>query len=107
MMACSCCCGTSVQLVFQAAVGDNGCAWRVEKHSILQHCSCLSWLHGRGTAAQGMCWSFHGIAGIDDPYEEPENAELVLEALDKEGKHVTPQVSAAKILEYLHAKHLI
>lgn len=54
-----------------------------------------------------MCCPFHGIAGIDDPYEEPEAAELVLEALDKEGKHVTPQVSAAKILEYLHAKQLI
>lgn len=46
-------------------------------------------------------------AGIDDPYEEPDNAELVLEAVDSTGKHVTPQVSAAKILEYLHAKHLI
>lgn len=46
-------------------------------------------------------------AGIDDPYEEPENAELVLEAIDKDGKHVTPQVSAGKILEYLHAKQLI
>lgn len=46
-------------------------------------------------------------AGVDDPYEEPENAELVLEAVDGQGQHVTPQVSAAKILEYLHAKQLI
>jgi adenylylsulfate kinase-like enzyme len=47
------------------------------------------------------------LAGIDDPYEEPEAAELVLEAVDNTGKKVTPQVSAAKILEYLHAKKLI
>lgn len=46
-------------------------------------------------------------AGIDDPYEEPENAELVLEAYDQEGKQVTPQVSAGKILEYLHTRQII
>jgi hypothetical protein len=46
-------------------------------------------------------------AGIDDPYEEPEAAELVLEAVDKAGQMVAPQVSAAKILEYLHAKRII
>jgi adenylylsulfate kinase len=45
--------------------------------------------------------------GIDDPYEEPLNAELVLEAVDSEGNKVTPQVSAGKILEYLHAKQFI
>lgn len=48
-----------------------------------------------------------GFTGIDDPYEEPEAAELVLEAVDKAGQMVAPQVSAAKILEYLHAKRII
>jgi adenylylsulfate kinase len=47
------------------------------------------------------------LAGIDDPYEEPEDAELVLEAYDSQGRQVTPQVSAKKILEYLHARRLI
>lgn len=46
--------------------------------------------------------------GIDDPYEEPEAAELVLEAVDAAtGKHVTPQTSAARILEYLRAQKII
>ena len=54
-----------------------------------------------------LCCPVVPLAGIDDPYEEPENAELVLEAVDSSGKQVTPQVSAAKILEYLHAKQLI
>eukprot|EP00882_Tetradesmus_deserticola_P005239 GHRQ01005516.1.p1 GENE.GHRQ01005516.1~~GHRQ01005516.1.p1 ORF type:complete len:267 (+),score=106.73 GHRQ01005516.1:96-803(+) len=48
-----------------------------------------------------------GFTGIDDPYEEPENAELVLEAVDKSGQMVAPQVSAAKILEYLRAQRII
>jgi adenylylsulfate kinase-like enzyme len=47
------------------------------------------------------------VTGIDDPYEEPQAAELVLEAVDASGKHVTPQVSAGKILEYLHAQQII
>lgn len=45
--------------------------------------------------------------GIDDPYEEPEAAELVLEAYDSSGQQVTPQVSAGKILEYLHSHSII
>ncbi|KAF6253440.1 adenosine 5'-phosphosulfate kinase [Scenedesmus sp. NREL 46B-D3] len=48
-----------------------------------------------------------GFTGIDDPYEEPEAAELVLEAVDANGQMVAPQVSAAKILEYLRAKRII
>ena len=47
------------------------------------------------------------LAGIDDPYEEPSNAELVLEAVDEQGTRITPQHSAAKILEYLHRNKII
>lgn len=46
-------------------------------------------------------------AGIDDPYEEPANAELVLEAVDEQGNRITPQYSAGKILEYLHKQRII
>ena len=48
-----------------------------------------------------------GFTGIDDPYEEPEAAELVLEARDPQGKQYTPQVLAARILEFLSKKGYI
>jgi adenylylsulfate kinase len=48
-----------------------------------------------------------GFTGIDDPYEEPEAAELVLEARDPEGKQYTPQVLAGRILEFLSKKKYI
>lgn len=43
-----------------------------------------------------------GFTGIDDPYEEPEGAEIVLDAIDSAtGKMVSPQDQARAILEYL------
>lgn len=33
-----------------------------------------------------------GFTGIDDPYEEPDAAEIVLDARDKSGELVSPQV---------------
>lgn len=56
-----------------------------------------------GCVPCGVPWG----AGIDDPYEEPLSAELVLEAVDAAGNRVTPQVSAAKILDYLRASRII
>jgi adenylylsulfate kinase len=43
------------------------------------------------------------FTGIDDPYEEPDNAEVVLETVDAEGKQMDPPTQAAKLLKYLEA----
>eukprot|EP01024_Parvocaulis_polyphysoides_P021543 TRINITY_DN201_c0_g1_i1.p2 TRINITY_DN201_c0_g1~~TRINITY_DN201_c0_g1_i1.p2 ORF type:complete len:263 (-),score=45.19 TRINITY_DN201_c0_g1_i1:276-1064(-) len=45
-----------------------------------------------------------GFTGIDDPYEEPENAEVVIECRDAQGGHVQPQEMAKTLLEYLGSK---
>lgn len=45
-----------------------------------------------------------GFTGIDDPYEEPEGAEIVLDAVDSStGKMVGPEAQARAILSYLEA----
>ena len=38
------------------------------------------------------------FTGVDDPYEEPNAAEIVLDARDKSGELVSPQVTKAKHL---------
>ena len=45
-----------------------------------------------------------GFTGIDDPYEEPENAELVIEAAAADGKLRRPEGQAEQILAYLREK---
>eukprot|EP01023_Acetabularia_acetabulum_P029036 TRINITY_DN27415_c0_g1_i1.p2 TRINITY_DN27415_c0_g1~~TRINITY_DN27415_c0_g1_i1.p2 ORF type:complete len:264 (-),score=46.07 TRINITY_DN27415_c0_g1_i1:266-1057(-) len=45
-----------------------------------------------------------GFTGIDDPYEEPENAECVIECRDAQGGQIQPQEMAKKLLEYLGSK---
>ncbi len=50
-------------------------------------------------ARQGLIKNF---TGIDDPYEEPEHAELTLDAA-----HVAPEKNALAILDYLMQKGLI
>jgi adenylylsulfate kinase len=53
-------------------------------------------------ARQGL---IKGFTGIDDPYEEPEGAEIVLDAIDgATGKMVSPQEQARAILSYLEEK---
>ena len=44
------------------------------------------------------------FTGIDDPYEEPENPEIVLDAKDEEGKMASAEEMAGTIIEYLE-KH--
>lgn len=41
------------------------------------------------------------FTGIDDPYEEPEAAELIFDAKDASGKMASAEDMASKILEYL------
>ncbi len=43
-----------------------------------------------------------GFTGIDDPYEAPEKAELILNTAE-----LSPEQSAQKLLEYLEAKNYI
>ncbi len=45
-----------------------------------------------------------GFTGIDDPYEEPESAELVIEAAGPDGKLRRPEDQASQILTFLRAK---
>jgi len=44
------------------------------------------------------------FTGIDDPYEEPENPEITLDAKDKDGKMASAEEMAGTIIEYLE-KH--
>lgn len=39
--------------------------------------------------------------GIDDPYEEPQSPEVVLEAVRQDGAHVAPEDMALQLLTYL------
>jgi len=45
-----------------------------------------------------------GTAGIDDPYEEPDAAELVLDARDTEGNMQSAEDMAAAIMAFLEEK---
>lgn len=49
----------------------------------------------------------HCSAGIDDPYEEPQAAECVLEAYDASGKQRKPEDLAQELLDYLTNKGLL
>ena len=41
-----------------------------------------------------------GFTGIDDPYEAPENAEVVLKSAE-----ISPEEAARQVLEYLESKN--
>jgi len=45
-----------------------------------------------------------GFTGIDDPYEEPENAEIEMEVAKEDGILAPPREMASKIIDYLEAK---
>eukprot|EP00200_Dunaliella_tertiolecta_P010022 CAMPEP_0202385050 /NCGR_PEP_ID=MMETSP1127-20130417/58552_1 /ASSEMBLY_ACC=CAM_ASM_000462 /TAXON_ID=3047 /ORGANISM="Dunaliella tertiolecta, Strain CCMP1320" /LENGTH=259 /DNA_ID=CAMNT_0048985077 /DNA_START=86 /DNA_END=865 /DNA_ORIENTATION=- len=45
-----------------------------------------------------------GFTGIDDPYEEPDAAEVVMDAYDAQGKQRSPEVLAAELINFLEAK---
>ena len=56
----------------------------------------------KGMYAKARSGEIKGFTGIDDPYETPENADLVL---DTENKSLDE--SAAEVLEFLKSKNLI
>lgn len=45
-----------------------------------------------------------GFTGIDDPYEEPENAEIVMEVSKEDGVLMAPEKMAVTVLDYLKTK---
>jgi adenylylsulfate kinase-like enzyme len=42
-----------------------------------------------------------GFTGVDDPYEAPEQPEIVLEARAADGSYNSPEDMAARIMDYL------
>lgn len=44
------------------------------------------------------------FTGIDDPYEEPENPEITLDAKDTQGNMASAEDMAAAIMNYLEEK---
>ena len=45
-----------------------------------------------------------GFTGIDDPYEEPEDAEIVMQVATEDGVLAPPEKMAAAIIEILEQK---
>ena len=58
----------------------------------------------KGLYKKARAGQLKGFTGIDDPYEEPTNAELVIEAAGPDGKLRRPEDQAAQILAYLRSK---
>ena len=56
----------------------------------------------KGLYAQARAGIIKGFTGIDDPYEEPENAEIVLDTTT-----MSPEESAAQVLLYLENEGFI
>jgi adenylylsulfate kinase len=56
----------------------------------------------KGLYAKARAGEIKEFTGVSDPYEPPENPELVLDT-----EHETPEQSAAKILAYLEERELI
>lgn len=48
-----------------------------------------------------------GFTGIDDPYEEPENAEIVIEVSKDDGVLKAPEAMAQTMLSYLEGKDIV
>lgn len=55
----------------------------------------------KGLYKKARAGQLKGFTGIDDPYEEPENAEVVIEAAGADGKLRRPEDQAAQILQFL------
>ncbi|GIL79835.1 hypothetical protein Vretimale_12454 [Volvox reticuliferus] len=58
----------------------------------------------KGLYKKARAGKLKGFTGIDDPYEEPTNPEVVIEAETPEGKRISPQEQALQLLEFLKSK---
>ncbi|MFB5597820.1 MAG: adenylyl-sulfate kinase, partial [Nitrosopumilaceae archaeon] len=56
----------------------------------------------KGMYAKARAGEIKGFTGIDDPYEEPPNPDLLIDT-----EHETLEESTAKIKDYLKSKNLI
>ena len=56
----------------------------------------------KGLYAKARRGEIKGFTGVDDPYEEPRNPEIMLETVD-----LSPKVNAQKSIDYLEAQGLI
>jgi adenylylsulfate kinase len=57
----------------------------------------------KGLYKKARAGQLKGFTGIDDPYEEPKNAELVIEAAGQDGKLRRPEDQAKQILDFLRS----
>ena len=57
----------------------------------------------KGLYKKARAGQIKGFTGIDDPYEEPTNAEIVIEAAGQEGMVDRPEDQALHILNYLRS----
>ncbi|KAJ9521762.1 hypothetical protein QJQ45_015321 [Haematococcus lacustris] len=58
----------------------------------------------KGLYKKARAGQLKGFTGIDDPYEEPLNAEVQLEAYDAEGQQRPATALAAELIEHLRKK---
>eukprot|EP00195_Chlamydomonas_chlamydogama_P017197 CAMPEP_0202901270 /NCGR_PEP_ID=MMETSP1392-20130828/14159_1 /ASSEMBLY_ACC=CAM_ASM_000868 /TAXON_ID=225041 /ORGANISM="Chlamydomonas chlamydogama, Strain SAG 11-48b" /LENGTH=226 /DNA_ID=CAMNT_0049587815 /DNA_START=190 /DNA_END=870 /DNA_ORIENTATION=- len=58
----------------------------------------------KGLYKKARAGQLKGFTGVDDPYEEPLNAELVITATNPDGTLRRPEDQAAEILSYLQTK---
>lgn len=56
----------------------------------------------KGLYAKARRGEIKGFTGVDDPYEEPRNPEIMLETVESK-----PKVNAQKIIDYLEAQGLV
>jgi sulfate adenylyltransferase len=56
----------------------------------------------KGLYAKARAGEIRGFTGIDDPYEEPMSAEIILDTVV-----MTPEENAGRILDYLHDKRFL
>ena len=54
----------------------------------------------KGMYAKARRGEIQGFTGVDDPYEAPENPEIVLDTVDGQ-----PEENARRIIDYLKEKH--
>jgi hypothetical protein len=77
------------------ATGPRPCMYGPISHCVADHTvGALCWRAGEGT----------GFTGIDDPYEEPQAAELVIEVSKEDGVLMAPEKMAAQLMDYLKSK---
>ncbi|CAI5473631.1 unnamed protein product [Closterium sp. Yama58-4] len=61
----------------------------------------------KGLYKKARSGQLKGFTGIDDPYEEPEAAEVVIEVAKEDGVLQPPEKMAADLIEYLDKKGIL